>query len=83
MLPRVSRNDQRDMPRAQRKTSSTTRHGNRVALAGHAIATREEKSGRFISQKEFYSQHVKIYVGSRLLTRSRFLHGGVERRGLR
>lgn len=33
------------------KLSSTTRHGNRVALAGHAVATREEKSGRFISQK--------------------------------
>jgi len=33
------------------KLSSTPRHGNRVALAGHAVATREEKSGRFISQK--------------------------------
>jgi len=34
----------------QRKTF-IYHHGNRVAFVGHAVATREEKSGRFISQK--------------------------------
>jgi len=46
-----------------------------------AMLSRREKKraeGLFLRR-----EHVKIYVGSRLLTRSRFLHGGAERRGLR
>lgn len=45
------RNDQRDMLRAQRKTFIYHPPRKQGRLAGHAVATREEKSGRFISQK--------------------------------
>lgn len=65
LLVRPARNGRRDKPRHKRKLSSTTRHGNRVA--GRGVATREERSGRFIFQKG--AERPKIYVYSHLLTR--------------